>query len=343
MSQKITANILVCGKSGVGKTSLVQAMTLPGTVPDEAISDSRPCTQGFDLYQTEVANFIDCQGMEPGQTVEQYCSTVMGEVVQRLDSDKSENLVHAIWYCLNGSGARLQSADAKLIRQFSEKALLIVSKADLMRKEQTESLLAELGTLLPVERIILVSSMEKTGLANLLDETQKVAETSIDQAEEELNAFRLRWEEYYSSMRQLWRSGADAAADELITWAAGRAAAIAIIPLPLADVGPLVANEAYMIYKLGAVYGYAVDKTVLTMLAGMAGGSMAGKLAASFLPFLKIPIAAGITYAVGKAAKAYFASGMSLSKEELRREFLNAEKEAKKTDWKQKMQEEEEE
>ncbi|MBO4492648.1 MAG: hypothetical protein J5944_14965, partial [Lentisphaeria bacterium] len=119
-----------------------------------------------------------------------------------------------------------------------------------------------------------------------------------------------------------------------INWAAGRAAAIAFVPLPLADVAPLMANEAYMIYRIGAAYGYAVDKIILTMLAGVAGGSIAGKLAASFLPFLKIPIAAGITYGVGKAAKAYFESGMTLDMDDLKEKFIEGEKESKNTNWK---------
>lgn len=89
-----------------------------------------------------------------------------------------------------------------------------------------------------------------------------------------------------------------------------------------------------MIYKIGNLYGYAVTGQIVTMLAGVAGGSFGGKLLASFLPGLKIPIAAGITYGVGKAAKAYFASGMRLDENELKEKFKQAEKESKKTNWK---------
>ena len=126
---------------------------------------------------------------------------------------------------------------------------------------------------------------------------------------------------------------ADKEADKFILWAAGRAAAIAAVPIPLADVGPLMANEAYMIYRIAETYGFSIDKSVVAMLGGVAGGSIAGKLGASFLPFLKVPIAAGITYAVGKAAKAYFASGMTLSKDALVDVFTNARKEADDIDW----------
>lgn len=327
-------NILICGKTGAGKTSLVQAVTHAGTVPDEAIGDAEATTRNFDVYETDVANFIDCEGMEQGQTVEEYSRFIMGEVVKRLDSDSTENLVHNIWYCIDGSGARVQSADARLIQQFSDKVLLVVTKAETLRKEQTESIMSQLLDLLPTERIVMVSSHNKTGLAQLLNRAFEMTGQAIEGADEELSGFRNRWNTYYGNMRSRWEAQAGKEADEYIHWAAGRAAAIALIPLPLADVAPLMANEAYMIYRIGAAYGYAVDNSILTMLTGVAGGSIAGKLAASFLPFLKVPIAAGITYGVGKAAKAYFESGMTMNISELKEKFIEGEKESKNTNWK---------
>ena len=88
-----------------------------------------------------------------------------------------------------------------------------------------------------------------------------------------------------------------------------------------------------MIYKLAGLYGIATDNTVISMLLGCAGGSIAGKIGASMLPFLKIPIAAAVTYGVGKTAKAYFESDMTLNEDDLRKEFLAAEREAKNKKW----------
>lgn len=333
---KMKPNILVCGKTGVGKTSLIQAVTHRGVVPDSAIGDGKPLTVGFQVYETEIANFVDSEGMNPGsQTVDEYADFILNELLQRLDAESEERLIHNIWYCIDGSGARIQDTDAKLIKTFSDKVILVVTKCELMRKEQVESVMNTLLDLIDRDRIVLVSSENRTGLKQLITKAEAMSATAMGHASEELEAFRKRWDDYYANMRRVWAESVSSEADSYINWAAGRAAAIALVPLPLADVAPLIANEVYMLYKLAELYGIAADNTVITMLLGCAGGSITGKVGASFLPFLKVPIAAAVTYGVGKAAKAYFESDMTMNEEELRQEFLAGEREAKKKDWKQ--------
>lgn len=332
---KMKPNILVCGKTGVGKTSLIQAVTHRGVVPDSAIGDGKPLTVGFQVYETEIANFVDSEGMNPGtQTVDEYADFILDELLTRIDAENEERLIHNIWYCIDGSGARIQDTDAKLIKTFSDKVILVVTKCELMRKEQIESMMNTLLDLIERDRIVLVSAENRTGLKLLIAKAETMSTTAMGHASEELEAFRKRWDDYYANMRRIWTESVSSEADSYINWAAGRAAAIALVPLPLADVAPLIANEVYMLYKLAELYGIAADNTVITMLLGCAGGSIAGKVGASFLPFLKIPIAAAVTYGVGKAAKAYFESDMTMNEEELRREFLAGEREAKKKDWK---------
>ena len=333
--QSMKPNILVCGKTGVGKTSLIQAVTHRGVVPDSAIGYGQATTEGFDVYETEIANFIDSEGMNPSsQSVDDYADFILDEMFDRLESDDAEKMIHNIWYCIDGSGARIQDTDAKLIKTFSDKVILVVTKCELMRKEQTEAMMNSLLDLIDRDRIVMVSAENKTGLAQLIKKAQAMAADAMEAAEEELDSFRERWDDYYSNMRNNWIENVSDEADSYINWAAGRAAAIALVPLPLADVAPLIANEVYMIYKLAGVYGIAVDNTVITMLLGCAGGSLLGKVGASFLPFLKVPIAAGITYGVGKAAKAYFESDMTMDISELKQKFLEGEREAKKREWK---------
>ena len=69
------------------------------------------------------------------------------------------------------------------------------------------------------------------------------------------------------------------------------------------------------------------------MLIAAVGGTFTRRLLFSLVPILKIPIAAGITYAMGKVAKVYFASGMTMSREALRIEFSKARRKANRIDW----------
>ena len=90
-----------------------------------------------------------------------------------------------------------------------------------------------------------------------------------------------------------------------------------------------------MIMRIGAVYGETVGKNVITMLTGVAAGSMIGKFIATLMPpGFKSIVAASVTYALGKATKAYFRSAKSLSIAQLREEFKRAKQDAKKMDWK---------
>ena len=237
--------------------------------------------------------------------------------------------VHCIWYCIDGSTG-VELGDVGFIRNADENTLVVITKSELMNREQNQMLTEILGEYITPERIVVVSAEEKIGLDQLLNKTYKVCiETVADPAE-----FKKYWEEKIQPLKEEYRRNSSIDADGYINWAAGRAAAIALTPLPLADAAPLIINEVYMIHKLASLYGIAADKKTVSMIMGCSGGTIAGKLAATLIPGLKVPIAAGITYGIGKAAKAYFESGMTITSDELKRKYLEGEREAKKIDWK---------
>jgi uncharacterized protein (DUF697 family) len=129
------------------------------------------------------------------------------------------------------------------------------------------------------------------------------------------------------------RERLDAEADSCIRWGAGRAAAIAMSSIPLADAVPLVGNQVYMAHKIGDVYGVSfTDSTINGLLAAM-GASLCGLLLISFVSGLKVPIAASITFAAGKAIKLWCQSGGALSAQELKAEYERARREATGQRW----------
>ena len=93
-------------------------------------------------------------------------------------------------------------------------------------------------------------------------------------------------------------------------WAAARAAGIAA--LPKFNYAGLLANDVYMVSRIAQVYGVCPAKEGITgFLVGL-GGSAVAALVCTMVPtvILRVPVAAAITYGVGKIAAKWIEDGM---------------------------------
>lgn len=245
---------------------------------------------------------------------------------ERDDATEGKN---CIWYCVDGA-AGLSLDDMPFIKDADKKTLIVITKCELISRDQDKMLRDLLGECILPERVVAVSAKEKIGLDRLLEKTHDICLETVDDSAK----FEAWWNQFCKPVREGFRQNSSAEADSYINWAAGRAAAIALIPLPLADAVPLMANEIHLIHKLASLYGMNADKETITAIMGCVGGSVIGKLATGILPVAKIPVAAGVTYGVGKAAKAYFESGKTMDAATLREHFFNAMREARNMVWK---------
>ena len=102
----------------------------------------------------------------------------------------------------------------------------------------------------------------------------------------------------------------DKDAESLIHWGAARAGVIVVAPL-LGTVS-LIANEVYMISKIGSVYGSDIPQKAVLSFIGSLGATVVGTTIATLLPlpFIQIPVAVSVTYGVGKAAVKWIKDGM---------------------------------
>lgn len=127
-SQKI--RVLICGKTGIGKTSLIRAIAGGDVVLESAIGHSEPKTRGFCEYEFDDFLFVDTEGFEPGKSEADY-----GEFLASADA-------HVAVYCIDGSGARVQDFDCRLLDSESLRGKVIVAftKEDAVREHQRAKL-----------------------------------------------------------------------------------------------------------------------------------------------------------------------------------------------------------
>ena len=93
-------------------------------------------------------------------------------------------------------------------------------------------------------------------------------------------------------------------------WAAARAAGIAA--LPKFNYAGLLANDVYMVSRIAKAYGVCPAKEgIAGFLVGL-GGSAVAALVCTIVPsiILRVPVAAAITYGVGKMAAKWIEDGM---------------------------------
>ena len=121
----------------------------------------------------------------------------------------------------------------------------------------------------------------------------------------------------------------DKEADEIITTAATAAGAVVLAnPVPVSDFLILVPIQIGMVIKLGALYGETIDKKSAVEIVTTLGAGVATRIifqtVVSWIPGIKNvlgpPVASAATYGIGKAAKKYFTGQGVPTEEELKAE-----------------------
>ena len=98
--------------------------------------------------------------------------------------------------------------------------------------------------------------------------------------------------------------------ESICRWGAARAAGIAA--LPSFTYAGLLANDVYMVSRIAQVYGVGPAKEGVTSFVVGLGGSAVAALVCTLVPtvVLRVPVAAAITYGVGKLAAQWIEEGM---------------------------------
>ena len=80
---------------------------------------------------------------------------------------------------------------------------------------------------------------------------------------------------------------------------------------PLVGTMSLIANEVYMIMKLGKVYDEELSEKMAVSLLGSLGAYFVGSTLTTLIPFapLQIPVAVGTTYALGRVVTEWLKAG----------------------------------
>ena len=110
-------NLAVFGKTGVGKSTLVNAIFGESVA---ATGIGRPVTMGSHLYvhRTGKLGIYDTQGLEVGRDT----TRIIDELKRFIDNSRAmpfAEQVHLAWYCVRATDRRFEETEAAFIRELA--------------------------------------------------------------------------------------------------------------------------------------------------------------------------------------------------------------------------------
>ena len=333
-----TVNILIAGRTGVGKSTLVNEIfqgRLATTGQGKPVTKE---TRRFTKKGVPLAVY-DTRGLE----LKEY-QQIIDELVEFVgakagDPDVNQH-VHVAWVCVSEDGRRVEDAEIELHRRLADfmPVLGVITKA-----RADGGFRAEVQRLLPAAKnVVRVRALSERfddadlvlppmGLEELLDATAELIPEAVQRALAAAQKVRLELKKR--------------AAHKVVVAAAGAATAAGASPIPFSDAALLVPIQVGMLAGISATFGIELSKalfsTPVAAMAGPAGATVLGRAVVSnllkFVPgvgsvaggVVAAAAAATLTTALGELyiavlAKLFTASeGEPPSPEAIAQEFKN--------------------
>jgi uncharacterized protein (DUF697 family) len=308
------ANIVVIGNTGVGKSTLINA------VFRERVADAgtgSPVTQDIECHEVPglPVRIYDTPGLELQDSAQRLIGAVQG-LSETSRTGDPRDLLHLAWFCFNGRATRFAEEERRAIEGVARHVPVVLvgtQVADPGDAALTQLLAHIAPSALPVaERRAVLTLAEPLRLGTVrieehgLDELIAVTRRTLPEATRLAFTNAVRATEATLSLKS-------EEARIVVVQSTAAAAAAGAIPIPVADAVPLVAIQVTMIGRINSVFGLELSRneiaTLFTTLAGGRALSLVGRWlagqAADLVPVagqvVNATVAATLTYCFGEA------------------------------------------
>ncbi|TVR05036.1 MAG: DUF697 domain-containing protein [Deltaproteobacteria bacterium] len=268
LDRRGVATLLIAGKTGVGKSTLLNA------VFGENLAETgqgRPITPSARLYEKEgfPLRLIDTRGIELAAYT-QTVTELIAHIRIRNEGRDPRDHVHVAWYCLSEDSRRVEDGErdlvAALARHVPVLGVITKSRADMGFRDEVLRQMPELRNVVSVRAITEELDdgpvLPPKGLDTLVDLTMEVVPEGQQTAFAAAQRVALKHQVNQSR--------------KIIATAATAAAAVGATPIPFADAAALVPIQVGMLAGISAAFGLDLSRAFLGTIVSGGLASMGG-------------------------------------------------------------------
>lgn len=272
-------NILVCGATGVGKSSFINEVFEKNLAP---VGDGTPITRGIDRYEEKDSNVVlyDSEGYEIGEEKQNHFKNNIIGVIDKYKREYPTELnkqIHLVWYFISAANKRVTETDIEVVRLIKEKEIpiaIVITQIDNVDEEELNDMRTTIkNDFKDIEyfNVCVTDDEEISKAVEAYNEKQKVINWAIENLEDSLkDGFILSIEKNLETIKKHVNKS-------IIPRYVASAIATAATPIPFSDAAILAPMQVTMSVHIMKIYGIDNDKSAITAIVNSTIISQVGK------------------------------------------------------------------